>query len=136
MMPFISPRLRKPVGVALAGAAFAAAWLVRGGPLWWVSILAVILAAARAVSRYRMGREGHRRRRAGRVQGGRAPRGTQPAVAGPGLQSGCDRRVHRPDGRDCGQGHLVVAVHGYPRRRCLWLPAWLVELRCGRAGPG
>ena len=44
MMPFISPRLRKPVGIALAGVAFAAAWLVRGGPLWWVSILAVIAA--------------------------------------------------------------------------------------------
>jgi membrane protein implicated in regulation of membrane protease activity len=55
MMSFISPRLRKPVGIAVAGAVFAAAWLVRGGPLWWVSILAVILAAARAVSWYRMG---------------------------------------------------------------------------------
>ena len=43
-MPFISRRLRKPVGIALAGAAFAAAWLVRGGSLWWVSILAVIAA--------------------------------------------------------------------------------------------
>jgi hypothetical protein len=38
MMPFISPRLRKPAGIALAGAAFAAAWLMRG-PLWWVSAL-------------------------------------------------------------------------------------------------
>ena len=55
MMAFIPPRLRKPVGIAVAGAAFAAAWLVRGGPLWWVSILAVIVATARAVSWYRMG---------------------------------------------------------------------------------
>jgi hypothetical protein len=55
MMTFIPPRLRKPAGIALAGAVFAAAWLVRSGPLWWVSILAVILAAARAVSWYRMG---------------------------------------------------------------------------------
>ena len=55
MMSFISPRLRKPVGIAVAGAVFAAAWLVRGGPLWWVSILVVVLAAARAVSWYRMG---------------------------------------------------------------------------------
>ena len=55
MITFIPPRLRKPAGIALAGAVFAAAWLVRGGPLWWVSILAVILAAARAVSWYRMG---------------------------------------------------------------------------------
>ena len=42
MMTFIPPRLRKPAGIALAGVVFAAAWLVRGGPLWWVSILAVI----------------------------------------------------------------------------------------------
>jgi hypothetical protein len=55
MMPFIPRRLRKPAGIALAGALFAAAWLIRGGPLWWVSILAVIAAAARAVSWYRMG---------------------------------------------------------------------------------
>jgi membrane protein implicated in regulation of membrane protease activity len=55
MMSFIPPRLRKPAGIALAGVAFAAAWLVRGGPLWWVSILAVILTAVRAVSWYRMG---------------------------------------------------------------------------------
>jgi len=52
MMPFIPPRLRKPVGIALAGVVFAAAWLARGGPLWWISILAVILAAARAVFLY------------------------------------------------------------------------------------
>ena len=57
MMTFIPPRLRKPAGIALAGVVFAAAWLVRGGPLWWVSISAVILAAARAVSWYRMGGE-------------------------------------------------------------------------------
>jgi hypothetical protein len=55
MMTFISPRLRKPVGIALAGAVFAAAWLVRGGPLWWVSILAVIGAVGRGVSWYQMG---------------------------------------------------------------------------------
>jgi hypothetical protein len=55
MMTFIPPRLRKPLGIALAGALFAAAWLVRGGPLWWVSILAVIATAVRAVSLYRAG---------------------------------------------------------------------------------
>jgi hypothetical protein len=55
MMTFIPPRLRKPAGIALAGAVFAAAWLVRGGPLWWVSILALIAAAVRAVSWYRIG---------------------------------------------------------------------------------
>ena len=55
MITFIPPRLRKPAGIALAGAVFAAGWLVRGGPLWWVSVLALIAAAARAVSWYRIG---------------------------------------------------------------------------------
>lgn len=55
MMTFIRPRLRKPAWNALAGVLFAAAWLVRGGPLWWVSVPAVIMAAARAISLYRMG---------------------------------------------------------------------------------
>jgi len=55
MTTFISPRLRKPVLTALAGAAFAAAWLVRGGPLWWVAILSVIATAVRAYSVYRAG---------------------------------------------------------------------------------
>ena len=55
MRLFIPPRLHKPVGIAVAGAVFAVAWLVRGGSLWWVSILAVIAATARAVSWYRMG---------------------------------------------------------------------------------
>jgi len=55
MTTFIRPRLRKPAWIALAGVLFAAAWLVRGGPLWWVSILAVIAAGARAISLYRTG---------------------------------------------------------------------------------
>lgn len=52
MRKLISPRLRKPLGIALAGTAFAAAWLIRGGPLWWVAIMSVILTAVRAVSWY------------------------------------------------------------------------------------
>ena len=55
MIPSIPPRLRKPAWVAVGGVVFAAAWLVRGGPLWWVSITAVILAAARAIHLYRLG---------------------------------------------------------------------------------
>jgi hypothetical protein len=55
MMKILPPRLRKPAGIALAGVLFAAAWLVRGGPLWWISIPAVILAAVRAVYLYRLG---------------------------------------------------------------------------------
>jgi hypothetical protein len=55
MMSFIPPRLRKPVGILVAGVVFAAAWLVRGGPLWWVSILCVIGAVGQAVRWYRLG---------------------------------------------------------------------------------
>jgi hypothetical protein len=55
MMTFIPPRLRKPAIYALAGILFAAAWLVRGGPLWWVSIIAVIGTAAGSVRLYRLG---------------------------------------------------------------------------------
>ncbi|MBV9092989.1 MAG: hypothetical protein JO132_03780 [Streptosporangiaceae bacterium] len=47
MMTFISPRLRKPAWTVLAGAVFAAAWVIRGGPQWWlwVSLVAVATAA-------------------------------------------------------------------------------------------
>ena len=55
MMTFIPPRLRKPAIYALAGVLFAAAWLVRGGPMWWVSIMAVIGTAAAVVRLYRLG---------------------------------------------------------------------------------
>jgi hypothetical protein len=55
MTTFIRPRLRKPAGNALAGLLFAAAWLVHGGPLWWVSIMALIATAVRVVSLYRLG---------------------------------------------------------------------------------
>ena len=34
MMRFIRPRLRKPVGIALAGTVYAAAWVVHGGNGW------------------------------------------------------------------------------------------------------
>jgi hypothetical protein len=55
MMGFIPPRLRKPAAYALGGVLFAAAWLVRGGPLWWVSISALILTAAGVARLYRLG---------------------------------------------------------------------------------
>ncbi len=54
MSTFISPRLRKPVAITIAGALFAAAWLVRGGPLWWISIMVLVVTAARAITWYRM----------------------------------------------------------------------------------
>jgi hypothetical protein len=54
MTTFISPRMRKPAVFSLAGALFAAAWLIRGGPLWWVSIMTVIVTAVRVTAFYRM----------------------------------------------------------------------------------
>ena len=55
MMTFIPPRLRKPAVYALAGGLFAAAWLVHGGRLWWVSIIALTGTAASAARLYRLG---------------------------------------------------------------------------------
>jgi hypothetical protein len=55
MMTFLPPRLRKPTMFTLAGLLFAGAWLVHGGPLWWVSIPAVIGTAASAARLYRLG---------------------------------------------------------------------------------
>jgi hypothetical protein len=55
MMTFIPPRLRKPAVYALAGVLFAAAWLARGGPLWWVSINALILTVAVVARVYWLG---------------------------------------------------------------------------------
>jgi hypothetical protein len=54
-MPSVSPRLRKPAAITVIGVLFSAAWLVRGGPLWWVSIVALITTAARAGSWYQLG---------------------------------------------------------------------------------
>ena len=54
MMTFIPPRLRKPGIYALAGLFFSAAWLVQGGRLWWVSILALIGTVAGTVRLYRL----------------------------------------------------------------------------------
>jgi len=54
MMTLIPPRLRMPAMYALAGLLFAAAWLVRGGRLWWVSIMAVILTASLVIRLYRL----------------------------------------------------------------------------------
>jgi len=55
MMTLIPPRLRMPAMYALAGLLFAAAWLVRGGQLWWVSIMAVVLTVILVVRLYRLG---------------------------------------------------------------------------------
>ena len=53
MMSFIRPRLRKPAWTVLAGAVFAAAWVVRGGPHWWLWVsLVAVAAAGRALAFY------------------------------------------------------------------------------------
>jgi hypothetical protein len=57
MMTFIRPRLRKPAGNALAGAAFAAAWAVRGGPSWWWSIVIGVTILVRVITMYVRGGE-------------------------------------------------------------------------------
>jgi hypothetical protein len=52
MMRFIRPRLRKPVGIALAGTAYAAAWLVHGGNGWQWAIVAEVGVIAIAIGWY------------------------------------------------------------------------------------
>ncbi len=133
MTTFIRPRLRKPAGIALAGLLFAAAWLVRGGPLWWVSILAAITTAVRVLSWYRMSaKDTDEGALAAHVQTSAST--GQPALTGSGLQSRCGRFVPWPDRGDRGQRRLVLAVPGHPRRYRLWLPARPVQLRIRRAG--
>jgi hypothetical protein len=57
MKTFIRPRLRKPLGTALAGALLAGAWLVRGGPGWWWSISIAVTVLVRAITIYVNGGE-------------------------------------------------------------------------------
>jgi hypothetical protein len=58
MMRFIRPRLRKSVGIALAGTAYAAAWLVHGGNGWLWAIVAELSVIAFAISAYVRGGRG------------------------------------------------------------------------------
>jgi hypothetical protein len=58
MMTFIPPRLRRPAVYTLAGILFAAAWLVHGGHLWFVSIMVLIGTAAGAIRLYWLGGKG------------------------------------------------------------------------------
>jgi archaellum biogenesis protein FlaJ (TadC family) len=58
MIGFIRPRWRKPAWVVLAGAAFAAALVIRGGRDWWLWVtLVAIVVAARAFLFYVMAAE-------------------------------------------------------------------------------
>jgi hypothetical protein len=57
MMTSIPPRLRKPLRFALFGTVFAAAWAVRGGPAWFLSIVIEVTVIGRAVAGYVWGGE-------------------------------------------------------------------------------
>src|SRR5215469_1228703 len=52
MMAFIRPRLRKPLGIVLAGTVFAAAWALRGGDAWQLSVAAEVTVLASAITMY------------------------------------------------------------------------------------
>jgi hypothetical protein len=57
MRTFIRPRLRKPLRAALFGTVFAAAWAVRGGPTWFLSIVIEAGVAVRVITMYVRGGE-------------------------------------------------------------------------------
>ena len=52
MMAFIRPRLRKPLGIALAGTVFATAWALRGDHAWWLSVAMEVTVLVSAVTTY------------------------------------------------------------------------------------
>ena len=52
MTAFIRPRLRKPVGIALAGTVFAAAWALRGGHAWQLSVAMEVTVLVSAITTY------------------------------------------------------------------------------------
>jgi hypothetical protein len=52
MMAFIRPRLRKPLGIALAGTVFAAAWALRGDHAWWLSVAIEVTVLVTAITTY------------------------------------------------------------------------------------
>ena len=52
MITFIRPRLRKPLGIALAGTVFAAAWALRGGHAWQLSVAMEVTVLVGAITTY------------------------------------------------------------------------------------
>ncbi len=52
MIAFIRPRLRKPLGIALAGTVFAAAWALRGGHAWQLSVAMEVTVLVGAITTY------------------------------------------------------------------------------------
>ena len=55
MRTMIPPRLWKPLSRLLAGTAFAAAWLIRGGPSWFLAIVIEVTVLAWAIAVYIQG---------------------------------------------------------------------------------
>jgi hypothetical protein len=52
MITSIRPRLRKPLGIALAGTVFAAAWALRGGDAWQLSAAMEVTVLVGAITTY------------------------------------------------------------------------------------
>ena len=52
MMGLIRPRLRRPLGIALAGTVFAAAWALRGGHAWQLSVAMEVTVLVSAITTY------------------------------------------------------------------------------------
>jgi len=51
-MTFIRPRLRRPLGIALAGTVFAAAWALRGDHAWQLSVAMEVTVLVSAITTY------------------------------------------------------------------------------------
>jgi hypothetical protein len=52
MMAFIRPRLRWPLGIVLVGTVFAAAWALRGGDAWQLSVAMEVTVLVSAIITY------------------------------------------------------------------------------------
>jgi hypothetical protein len=52
MITSIRPRLRRPLGIALAGTVFAAAWALRGGDAWQLSAAMEVTVLVGAITTY------------------------------------------------------------------------------------
>ena len=51
-MTLIRPRLRRPLQIAGAGTVFAAAWALRGGHAWWLSVTMEVTVLVTAITVY------------------------------------------------------------------------------------